>query len=172
MSAVAATRLNLECFERAAVGLRKLEVSAAVKVVAVMTGLSLGSFERVAATPHELEAKLHFVVFGRVVARPCKLAVAAVLSLAGSEQAAAVTTGLGLSGLEWAMAKLNTRDFEWATAGLGELGTRATAVGLNSDSGTWGQLKRGTWWRARTEDLWVDWALMATKSMSLAKRCQ
>jgi len=163
LSAVAATRLNLECFERAAVELRKLEVraavtelSAAVKVVAVTTRLSLGSFERAAATLRELKAKLDFVVFGRAVAKlrvgfervgakPCKLAVAAVLSLAGLEQAAAVTTGLGLSSLERAMAKLNTRDFEWATAGLGELGTRATAVGLNSDSGTWGRLKRETW---------------------------
>ena len=72
----------------------------------------------------ELEAKLGFVVFGRAVVK-LHLAVAAVLSLAGLEQAAAVTTGLGLSSLERAMAKLNMGDFEWATAGLGELGTRA-----------------------------------------------
>ena len=164
LSAVAATRLNLECFEQAAVELRKLEVrtavmelSTAVKVVAVTTRLSLGSFEWAAATLRELKAKLDFVGFGqavaklrmgfeRVGARPCKLVVAAVLSLAGLEQVAAVTTGLGLSSLEWAMAKWNTCDFEWATAGLGELGTWTTTVGLNLDSGTWGRLKRGTWW--------------------------
>ena len=154
-----AMRLNLDCFEQAAVGLRKLEVSvavtglsAAVKVVVVMTRLSLGSFEWAAATLRELKAKLDFVVFGwavaklhvgfeQVGARPCKLAAAAVLSLAGLEQAVVVTTGLGLSSVERVMAKLNTRDFEWAMAGFGELGTRATAMGLNSDSGTWGWLK-------------------------------
>ena len=51
---------------------------------------------------------------------------------------------LDLSSLEQAMAKLNTSDFEWAMAGLGELGTRATAVGLNSDGGAWGRLKQET----------------------------
>jgi len=145
-------RLDLGGSEQAAVGLRKLEVQ-----MAVTMRLGWGGFERAAATLCEQEVKLDFVVFGRAVAklhlgfervgaRPCKLAVAAVLSLAGLEQAAVVTTRSGLSSLEQAMAKLNAADFEWATAGLGELGTRANAVGLNSDDGAWGQLKRETWW--------------------------
>ena len=110
-------RLKLGGFGQAAAGLCKLEVRmavtrvatamAAVKVVAVR--LDLGSVERAALTLRELEAKLGFVVLGRAVAK-LHLAVAAVLSLAGLEQAA---------------AKLNAGDFEWATAGLGELGTRA-----------------------------------------------
>ena len=134
-------RLKMGGFEQVAVGLRKLEVR-----MAVTTRLGWGGFERAAATLCELEAKLDFVVFGRAVAKPCKLAVAAVLSLAGLEQAAVVTTRSGLSSLERAMAKLNVADFEWATAGLGELGTRAAAVGLNSDGGAWGRLKQKMWW--------------------------
>jgi len=113
------TRLDLSSFEQVAVGLRKPEVR-----MAVTTRLmSWGGFEWVAATLCELEATLDFVVFGRAVARlhlgfervgarPCKLAVAAVLSLAGLEQAAVVTTRLDLSSFERAMAKLNAGDFE------------------------------------------------------------
>ena len=145
--------------------------------------LRWGGFEWTAATLCELEAKLDLVVFGRVVARlhlgfervgakPCKLAVAVVLSLAGLEQAAVVTTRSGFSSLERAMAKLNAADFEWAMAGLGKLGTQVTAVGLNLDGRAWGQLKQKTWWLARAGDLWVDWALMVTKLMSLAKQYQ
>jgi len=59
---------------------------------------------------------------------------------------AVVTTRLGLSSLEQVMGKLNAGDFEGATVGLGEPGTRANAVGLNSDNGAWRQLKRETWW--------------------------
>ena len=121
--------------------------------MAVTMRLRWGSFEWAAATLCELEAKLDFVVFGRAVAKlhlgfervgakPCKLAVAAVLSLAGLEQAAVVMTRSGLSSLEQVMAKLNTADFEWATVGLGKLGTRVTTVGLNLDGGAWGQLKQ------------------------------
>jgi len=77
--------------------------------LAVAAVLSLAGLEQAAAMLRELEAKLGFVVFGRAVAK-LHLAVAAVLSLAGLEQVA---------------AKLNVGDFEWATAGLGELGTRA-----------------------------------------------
>ena len=50
--------------------------------------------------------------FEQVGARPCKLAVAAVLSLAGLEQAKVVTTRLDLSSFEQAMAKLSAGDFE------------------------------------------------------------
>jgi len=81
----------------------------------------------VAATLRKLEAKL-YLGFAQVAARPCELAVAAVLSLAGLEQVAAVMTGLGLRSLEWAIAKLNMGDFEWATAGLGELGAQCQAI--------------------------------------------
>src|SRR6266581_3591518 len=115
-------RLKLGGFEWVAVGLRNLEVW-----MAVTMRLRWGSFEWAAATLCKLEAKLDFVVFGRAVAKlhlgfewvgvkPCKLAVAAVLSLAGLEQAAVVTTRSGLSSLERAMAKLNVADFEWVTA--------------------------------------------------------
>ena len=132
---------------------------------AATTRLNLSGFERVVT-------KVDLGHYERVVARPCELAVAAVLSLAGLEQAAVVTTRLDLSSFEQAMAKLNAGDFEWAMVGLGELGTRAIAVGPNSDGGTWGRLERETWWRARAEDLRVDWALIVTKAMSLAKWCQ
>ena len=38
-----------------------------------------------------------------------------------------VTRALGSSSFEWAMAKLNVGDFEWAMLGIGELGTWAKA---------------------------------------------
>ncbi len=99
-------RLDLGGSEQAAVGLRKLEVR-----MAVTTRLDWGGFERAAATLCELLAKLH-LGFERMGARPCKLAVAAALSLAGLEQAKVVTTRLDLSSFEQAMAKLSAGDFE------------------------------------------------------------
>jgi len=74
----------------------------------------------VATALRKLEAKLCFVVFGWAMAK-LHLVVVAVQSLAGLEQVAVVTTGLGSSSLERAMARLNTGDFEWATAGLRKL---------------------------------------------------
>ena len=99
-------------------GLCKLEVW-----MAVMMRLDWGSFEWAEATLCKLEAKLDFVVFGQVVvklhlgfewvgARPCKLAVAVALSLAGLEQAVVVMTRLDLSSFKQAMAKLSVGDFE------------------------------------------------------------
>ena len=118
-----------------------------------MAGLSLGS-EQAAARLCELgakpAAKPDLLVFGRVVARLRELEVWVATVVAKTEAATVAvkvevaTAGLGLGGFEQAMAKPNTSDFERATAGLGELGTRATAMGLNSDGGTWGRLKQET----------------------------
>jgi hypothetical protein len=58
--------------------------------------------------------------------------------LVGLKQAVVATTRQDMGSYEQAMAKLNTSDFEWVTAGLGELGTGVTAARLESDGGTWG----------------------------------
>ena len=87
----------------------------------------MGRFEYTVATLRKLEVKL-YLGFAQVAARPCELVVVAVLSLAGLEQAAAVMTGLGLRSLERAIAKLNTGDFEWVMAGLGELGAQCQTM--------------------------------------------
>jgi hypothetical protein len=96
----------------------------------------LGGFERVGVNP-----------------QICELVAAAVLSLVGLKQAVVVMIRQDLGSFEQAMAKLNMSEFEWVTAGPGELGTGATAAGLKSDGGTWGSVKQEMWWRICAEGL-------------------